>query len=84
MFGLLRHWPMGVLFDQFTGRDPSALRHSRHIDEDDLQLPWKLSLRFQDYPTKHLMRLDIPNACQDAWKNTAKEACWSNPSSVCH
>ncbi|TGZ85150.1 APG5-domain-containing protein [Ascodesmis nigricans] len=69
------HWPVGVLFDQTTGRDPSHLRHSRIADEDDdVKLPWSLSLRFQNFPTKHLMRLDLPNACHDAWKNTVKEA----------
>lgn len=74
---LIRHWPVGVLYDHTTGFDPLTIKHSKHVpahnDDEDFKLPWQLTLRFKDYPTKSLMRLDVPNACRDAWINTAKE-----------
>lgn len=67
-FGESRHWPVGLLYDLFTGRDPS----SQDVEEEHL-LPWTLILHFRDYPHKHLMRLDNPAACHDAWMNLVKE-----------
>lgn len=69
---------MGVLYDYTTGFDPLSIQHSKHMarnnnDDDDFKLPWSLTLRFRGFPTKTLMRLDVPNACRDAWMNTAKE-----------
>ena len=46
-----------MLYDLFTGRDPSTSRD----DEDEDHLPWNLILHFKGFPTKHLMRLD--SAC---------------------
>ncbi|KAL0632942.1 Autophagy protein 5 [Maublancomyces gigas] len=65
------HWPVGLLYDLFTGRDPSS-----QVTEDDAEhtLPWALTLHFRAYPQKHLMRLDTPSACHDAWMNLVKEA----------
>ncbi|KAI5838595.1 autophagy protein Apg5-domain-containing protein [Morchella snyderi] len=64
------HWPVGLLYDLFTARDPS----SRDVEDEEHQLPWTLILHFRDYPHKHLMRLDNPAACHDAWMNLVKEA----------
>lgn len=64
-----RHWPVGLLYDLFTGHDPST------TVEDDRYLPWCLSLHFRNYPLKHLLRLDKPSACYDAWMNNVKEVC---------
>lgn len=72
------HWPVGVLFDLFTGRDPSI---SWDSDNAEYQLPWALTLHFQNWPAKHLMRLDTEDAVEDAWKNTLKQsACVRNGS----
>ncbi|PWW76226.1 APG5-domain-containing protein [Tuber magnatum] len=65
------HWPVGLLYDLFTGRDPAA----NNVEEDDEHLlPWTLIVHFRDYPTKHLMRLEGPATCYDSWMNTVKEA----------
>jgi len=61
------HWPVGVLYDLFTGRDPADA-------EEEHGLPWNLILHFQSFPAKHLMHLDTPTACHDAWINCVKEA----------
>ncbi|KAI5779475.1 autophagy protein Apg5-domain-containing protein [Geopyxis carbonaria] len=63
------HWPVGVLYDLFTGRDPSAAP-----ENDESSLPWNLTLHLQNYPVKHVMRLDKPSACHEAWVNSIKEA----------
>lgn len=70
LFGICRHWPVGLLYDLFTGRDPSSQVTE---DDDEHTLPWTLMLHFRDYPHKHLMRLDTPAACHDAWMNLVKE-----------
>lgn len=62
-----------MLYDLYTSRDPSASRD----DEEETYLPWNLILHFKSFPTKHLMRLDSPNACQDAWINCLKQACFA-------
>lgn len=67
-----RHWPVGVLYDLLTAKDPSS-RPNSAPDEDETKLPWTLTLHFRDFPTKHLMSLEAPTACYDAWVNVAKE-----------
>ncbi|KAL7266272.1 Autophagy protein 5 [Rhizina undulata] len=64
------HWPVGLLYDLCTGRDPAA----NSAPEDEYKLPWTLILHFREFPHKFLMRLDTPNACHDAWMNSVKEA----------
>lgn len=54
-----------------TDRDPST---SNDCDDDEFRLPWNLTLHFQNYPTKHLMRMDSPTAFHDVWINCLKEA----------
>lgn len=67
---VVRHWPVGLLYDLFTGRDPAA----NNVEEDDEHLlPWTLIVHFRDYPTKYLMRLEGPATCHDSWMNTVKE-----------
>jgi hypothetical protein len=67
-----RHWPVGVLYDLLTAKDPSARPNAAHEDEET-KLPWNLTLHFRHFPTKHLMSLGSPSACYDAWVNVAKE-----------
>ncbi|KAF8531308.1 autophagy protein Apg5-domain-containing protein [Trichophaea hybrida] len=68
------HWPVGVLYDLFTGRDPSNLREE---EDEEHRLPWNLTLHFQNFPSKHLMRMDTPSSFQDVWINCVKEAAFS-------
>lgn len=65
-----RHWPVGVLYDLFTGRDPTVTSAD---EEDEHSLPWKLVLRFQNFPIKHIMRIDSGNTFQGVWLNCLKE-----------
>ncbi|KAI5818567.1 autophagy protein Apg5-domain-containing protein [Pyronema omphalodes] len=68
------HWPVGVLYDLFTGRDPTVTTAD---DEEEHSLPWKLVLRFQNFPSKHIMRIDSGNTFQGVWLNCLKEAAFS-------
>ena len=68
-----RHWPIGLLYDLLTGRDPSYATTDFN-SEDEHRLPWTLTLHYTDYPHEHLMRLDYPSSLQDAFINSTKEA----------
>jgi hypothetical protein len=65
-----RHWPIGVLYDLFIGRDPSDTRDD---ENEEYRLPWNLTLHLENFPTKHLMRAGTPQAFQEAWSNCLKE-----------
>ncbi|KAF8470885.1 autophagy protein Apg5-domain-containing protein [Kalaharituber pfeilii] len=67
------HWPIGLLYDLLTGRDPTYGTTNLNT-EDEHRLPWTLTLHYNDYPHEHLMRLDNPSALQDAFINSTKEA----------
>ncbi|KAF8423398.1 autophagy protein Apg5-domain-containing protein [Tirmania nivea] len=67
------HWPIGLLYDLLTGRDPSYATTDFN-SEDEHRLPWTLTLHYTDYPNEHLMRLDNPSALQDSFINSTKEA----------
>ncbi|KAF8455127.1 autophagy protein Apg5-domain-containing protein [Terfezia claveryi] len=66
------HWPIGLLYDILTGRDPSYATMDFNSG-DEHRLPWTLTLHYSEYPTEHLMRLDSPNALQDSFVNSIKE-----------
>jgi len=82
-----RHWPIGLLYDILTGRDPSYA--TMDFDSgDEHRLPWTLTLHYSDYPNEHLMRLDSPSALQDSFVNSTKEVgktthSWRWKHSVC-
>ncbi|KAK9471779.1 autophagy protein Apg5-domain-containing protein [Dipodascopsis tothii] len=61
------HLPVGLLYDLLTGLDPAA-------DADDWHLPWTLVLRHDEYPARHLLRLDSETDLVDHWVNRTKEA----------
>ncbi|KAA8905543.1 autophagy protein Apg5-domain-containing protein [Sphaerosporella brunnea] len=65
------HWPIGVLYDLFIGRDPSDTREE---DNEEYRLPWSLILHFENFPTKHLMRAGSSQTFYDAWNNCLKES----------
>ena len=67
-----RHWPIGLLYDILTGRDPSYA--TMDFDSgDEHRLPWTLTVHYSEYPNEHLMRLDNPSALQDSFVNSIKE-----------
>ena len=80
------HYPLGLLFDLFSGAEPVNFDRSRKEDmgasqatveaaAGTTQLPWRLTVHFTDYPGDRLMQLDAEGrALLDSFINTVKEA----------
>ncbi|MCJ1412914.1 autophagy protein 5 [Ptychographa xylographoides] len=74
------HYPVGLLYDLFSGASPSqGWSQSRGNESDaeatDSQLPWRLTLHFTDWPVDQLVRLDAEGkVLHDAFINSVKEA----------
>jgi hypothetical protein len=67
-----RHWPCGVLFDLHTASDPTGLGDGMGGGVHP-NLPWSLTLHFQDYPKDVLTQRESPQSLQDIWLNNLKE-----------
>ena len=73
------HYPLGLLFDLFSGAIPSQSPSSspREIASPDEggSLPWRITLHFTDWPDDQLVRLDPEGrVIHDAYINSVKEA----------
>ncbi|KAI9818033.1 MAG: autophagy protein 5 [Pycnora praestabilis] len=81
------HYPVGVLYDLFSGADPSSHKHTHkgadavealavlELDNAAGHLPWRLVLHFTEWPEEQLVRLDVAGkVVEDAFINSVKEA----------
>lgn len=75
------HYPVGLLYDLFSGAQPAhASNQQVHVPGDQTQslastLPWKLTLHFSEFPEEQLVRLDQEGkVLQDCFINSVKEA----------
>ncbi|EEQ34157.1 autophagy protein 5 [Microsporum canis] len=77
------HYPVGLLYDLYTGAGPSASIYSAKGQDDDRDLnhlsqgilPWKLTLHFQNWPDQELVSLDAEErVMHDFFMNSVKEA----------
>lgn len=80
------HYPLGLLYDLFSGADPVNVDRSGNVDTNSSQmtventasampLPWRLTVHFTDYPADQLIRLDAKGrAILDSYINSVKEA----------
>ena len=80
------HYPLGLLYDLFSGAEPVNLDRPGKQDLAASQiivenvsgrapLPWRLTLHFTDYPTDQLIQLDgAGRALLDSYINAVKEA----------
>ena len=79
-------YPLGLLYDLFSGAEPVDFDRSRKDDLGASQvtvetasgsspLPWKLTIHFTDYPGDQLIQLDADGrAILDSYINAVKEA----------
>ncbi|KAK5173382.1 Autophagy protein 5 [Saxophila tyrrhenica] len=75
------HYPLGLLYDLFSGADPVTLDGSGEagpISPGNTRaspLPWRLEVHYTDYPDDQLIRLDADGrALLDSYINAVKEA----------
>ena len=74
------HYPLGLLYDLFSGASPwhapgSAPREEGASSDQETSLPWRLILHFTDWPDEQLVRLDADGkVIHDAFINSVKEA----------
>lgn len=80
------HYPLGLLYDLFSGAEPTNLdrrrktgvaepRSSSDPASGPSSLPWSLTVHFADYPVDQLMPLDSGGrALHDSFINAVKEA----------
>ena len=80
------HYPLGLLYDLFSGAEPVNFDRQRQQDVAASQatvetasgttpLPWRLTVHFTDYPGDQLIQLDNEGrALLDSYINSVKEA----------
>ncbi|KAF2015692.1 autophagy protein 5 [Aaosphaeria arxii CBS 175.79] len=74
------HYPLGLLYDLYSGNEPAYPNDatSSKVDtaaDDQVNLPWRLTVHFSDYPVEHLVKLDADGKhLYDMFINSAKEA----------
>lgn len=80
------HYPLGLLYDLFSGAEPTNLASQKREDvsasqraveatSDSTPLPWRLTVHFTDYPSDQLIQLDAQGrALLDSYINAVKEA----------
>ena len=70
------HYPIGLLYDLFSGASPAQARGREESQADESQpLPWRLTLHFTEWPADQLVRLDAEGkVLHDAFINSVKEA----------
>ena len=73
-------YPLGLLYDLFSGSSPSQasgmdMHDQMPLDGTQDQLPWRLTLHFTDWPEQSLVRPDAEGKMlHDAFINSVKEA----------
>ncbi|KAH0346991.1 autophagy protein 5, partial [Aureobasidium melanogenum] len=68
------HYPIGLLYDLFSGAAPANPEDDGTEDLEEL-LPWKLVLRYSEFPDEQLMGLDAEGkVLRDCFVNAVKEA----------
>ena len=80
------HYPLGLLYDLFSGAEPVDFDRQKKEDVAASQvtvetasgtgpLPWRLTVHFTDYPEEQLIQLDTEGrALLDSYINAVKEA----------
>lgn len=80
------HYPIGLLYDLFSGAEPLDLDSGPGNDDPGSQatvetstgvkpIPWKLTIHYSDLPAEHLLQLDAEGrTMQDTFINNVKEA----------
>lgn len=77
------HYPLGLLYDLFSGAEPSDMDPPGVVESDvvvegsarSTPIPWKLTIHYSDFPDDQLIQLDAEErAMQDTFVNAVKEA----------
>ena len=73
------HYPLGFLYDLFSGAAPSQGNALDPRDpacsDEEKALPWRINLHFTEWPDDQLVRLDPDGkVVHDAFINSVKEA----------
>ena len=74
------HYPLGLLYDLFSGAAPAQAPGAAADDGDTSErkggtLPWRLILHFTGWPSEQLINLDAEGkVLHDAFINSVKEA----------
>ncbi|KAL6709706.1 Autophagy protein 5 [Coniothyrium glycines] len=76
------HYPLGLLFDLYSGAEPayppdtlSPPHKTALTDDEPSHLPWRLTVRFSDYPSEQLIKLDDEDKhLHDLFMHSVKEA----------
>ncbi|KAF2810044.1 autophagy protein-like protein 5 [Mytilinidion resinicola] len=82
------HYPVGLLFDLYSGIDPATAPDPnepnpepqpslspRDLEAESAVLPWRLTIRYTEWPSKQLIKLDDNGkVMHDAFINSVKEA----------
>ena len=84
---LKRHYPLGLLYDLFSGAEPADLEspgNPRSVSASQAivepspvssPIPWKLTIHYSDFPGDQLIQLDPEGrTMQDTFINAVKEA----------
>lgn len=66
------HYPLGLLYDLHSGSQTGEGDQENQIEN---ALPWKLTLRYTDFPADQLMQMDVEHkVLLDTFINSVKEA----------
>jgi len=71
------HYPLGLLYDLYSGAEPYYPPDTSHKpdDEEAAHLPWRLTVHFSAFPVEQLVRLDDADAqMHDLFIQAVKEA----------
>ncbi|SMR57348.1 unnamed protein product [Zymoseptoria tritici ST99CH_3D1] len=74
------HYPLGLLYDLYSGAEPVDLASAAETDDaasskTSLPTPWKLTIHYSDYPEHQLLHLDPEGrTMHDTFINSVKEA----------
>ena len=81
------HFPLGLLFDLFSGAEPVDFERRRKDEQlaasqapedgntNPSPIPWRLTIHYSDFPGDQIIQLDADgNTMQDFFINTVKEA----------
>ena len=69
------HYPLGLLYDLFSGAEPVNLDQQDRAASAPAPIPWRLTTHYTDYPGDQLIQLDPEGrALLDSYINAVKEA----------
>ncbi|KAH7132129.1 autophagy protein 5 [Dendryphion nanum] len=72
------HYPLGLLYDLYAGTEPAYPDEEptkRGDSSDEVNLPWRLTVHFSEYPVGQLVKLDAEGKhLHDLYINNVKEA----------